>query len=1097
MYFSKYQVKPQHAVNADLLMVICTANEDIHRNPSRADDAGTASRLSRHLTQRIINTGAERSATEAAMICLGQKAEDADDTNTYVDAWGLFDEACKLAGANVSSGTSDEQHEQSDGDTRARNNLMGDTGHRGVSSARKYYVNKEIKWVTTAQHYVYRSVELRHLNALEFFSVYDVKQRAKSAQSTADVQSDGRGRKRQPVYEFMREHPLSTSHVCALRAKFVLPVLTGGTAPSHPKGTKRLPDVCKWSIYYSALLVPWGFVNDGATDGHFIPTVTVAAFTGWWMTLEAKSIKYARDIALKECAVSARARRAASQSSAWMPMPGDPPEFVDAAPWKGCIESLGKGIVDVGRRTTAIRDMLEYRLFLVENMLGAFNAPNPIVNLANSHRNQSRTIWNEKNKPRDDRAAWGQDEIFDTLRVSMVDRELQNARQSGKFLASALRNAASNESVRKHVCGKLSVASADSPSDQQEATSGHAWYGSKALSSFRADACKTAYGELCKPVAIRRASSACVRDSVAVVPDPFGTDGHDDESAVPRLHSDQRAVGHNFLSCLRANVGRVIDGGDLAPVSLGIGPAGCGKSMVIHALLAQIDVERLGPVKATGFTGVCCVPFLSPTLLTMCNLPARGMKDEDPTGVELEKFAARFEEVTGVAVSELKGLIIDEISFVRTEVLGRVSRLFEFALDRRGEPFGGLAVLLTGHLSQLAPPSTAGTWFNDVLVDERRKRGDPGLPEQLPREKTRNFRRGLAVLRHAVRFNLTHNYRANVDPEFARCLANLCEPTGGASLIPYLKQLPTFSAREELTRFGPFATLSNAMRHTVNQLKIAEYGRYHRLPVFRWRWKTATKTLIPDDVYATEPCLWGYFCEGAPVQVTRNANPAKGVANGTCGNLVALQFSDTPNVVQAALELSGKYNGSYDDTDGFITLDRDAIVGVVVRVSGAKWHGVELPQNIAGVLPRLGTSTGCVALPLVHAKPREERLTGTRAAYSYVTKIMKTPCSYDLAFAITDYKLQGMTLEQLVVLIAKYPHPLRHSLSSLYVMLSRVHSSTQLRILEGQPGSIDGLTNMELRDELVVFDKCYRHRHYSSELALQAYDALIARRAAM
>ena len=90
-----------------------------------------------------------------------------------------------------------------------------------------------------------------------------------------------------------------------------------------------------------------------------------------------------------------------------------------------------------------------------------------------------------------------------------------------------------------------------------------------------------------------------------------------------------------------------------------------------------------------------------------------------------------------------------------------------------------------------------------------------------------------------------------------------------------------------------------------------------------------------------------------------------------------------------------------------------------------------------------------------------------------------------------------MTLEQLVVLIAKYPHPLRHSLSSLYVMLSRVRSSTQLRILEGQPGSIDGLTNMELRDELVVFDKCYRHRHYNSELALQAYDALIARRAAM
>eukprot|EP01047_Picozoa_sp_COSAG01_P012535 COSAG01_NODE_567_length_15336_cov_341.292689_3_plen_195_part_00 len=70
MYFSKYQAKPQYDINCDMLVVICTANEDIRRNPSQADDSGTASRMSKHLTQHIINTGAERSATEAAMICL-------------------------------------------------------------------------------------------------------------------------------------------------------------------------------------------------------------------------------------------------------------------------------------------------------------------------------------------------------------------------------------------------------------------------------------------------------------------------------------------------------------------------------------------------------------------------------------------------------------------------------------------------------------------------------------------------------------------------------------------------------------------------------------------------------------------------------------------------------------------------------------------------------------------------------------------------------------------------------------------------------------------------------------------------------------------
>jgi hypothetical protein len=113
---------------------------------------------------------------------------------------------------------------------------------------------------------------------------------------------------------------------------------------------------------------------------------------------------------------------------------------------------------------------------------------------------------------------------------------------------------------------------------------------------------------------------------------------------------------------------------------------------------------------------------------------------------------------------------------------------------------------------------------------------------------------------------------------------------------------------------------------------------------------------------------------------------------------------------------------------------------------------------------------------------------------------MKRPCSYELAFALTDYKLQGMTLERLVVLIGVYPFPTRHSLSSLYVLLSRVRRSAQLRILQGQPGSIEGLVGpfMQQRDELAVFEQCYdRRRQYSGKLALQAYDALVARRAAM
>eukprot|EP01047_Picozoa_sp_COSAG01_P035458 COSAG01_NODE_2723_length_7183_cov_9.443111_2_plen_144_part_00 len=83
-------------------------------------------------------------------------------------------------------------------------------------------------------------------------------------------------------------------------------------------------------------------------------------------------------------------------------------------------------------------------------------------------------------------------------------------------------------------------------------------------------------------------------------------------------------------------------------------------------------------------------------------------------------------------------------------------------------------------------------------------------------------------------------------------------------MVSYLQKLKKYDPREELTKFGPFATLSNAMRHAINRHKLLEYGKHHRLPVIRWRWETTTKTHIPDDVYATEPSMWGYFCEGAP-----------------------------------------------------------------------------------------------------------------------------------------------------------------------------------------------------------------------------------------
>ena len=123
-------------------------------------------------------------------------------------------------------------------------------------------------------------------------------------------------------------------------------------------------------------------------------------------------------------------------------------------------------------------------------------------------------------------------------------------------------------------------------------------------------------------------------------------------------------------------------------------------------------------------------------------------------------------------------------------------------------------------------------------------------------------------------------------------------------------------------------------------------------------------------------------------------------------------------------------------------------------------------------------------MPLVYGRRQEVALTSVHAALHHVTKVMKHPCSYELAFALTDYKLQGMTLQQLAVVIGAHQHPLRHTLSSLYVLLSRPQSSDGLRILEGECGAVEGLAgaSMMQREELVVFERCYDRRRDSAPL---------------
>ena len=88
------------------------------------------------------------------------------------------------------------------------------------------------------------------------------------------------------------------------------------------------------------------------------------------------------------------------------------------------------------------------------------------------------------------------------------------------------------------------------------------------------------------------------------------------------------------------------------------------------------------------------------------------------------------------------------------------------------------------------------------------------------------------------------------------------------------------------------------------------------------------------------------------------------------------------------------------------------------------------------------------------------KITSYRKQKIHFTNFRKHPV--DLLFAVTYHKLQGVTLDKLILSINKHPnHRLRLVLSSLYVGLSRVHTLNEIRVLPYSSEDVDYLITLK------------------------------------
>jgi len=81
-----------------------------------------------------------------------------------------------------------------------------------------------------------------------------------------------------------------------------------------------------------------------------------------------------------------------------------------------------------------------------------------------------------------------------------------------------------------------------------------------------------------------------------------------------------------------------------------------------------------------------------------------------------------------------------------------------------------------------------------------------------------------------------------------------------------------------------------------------------------------------------------------------------------------------------------------------------------------------------------------------------------------------------LAFAVTDFKLQGKTLDKLILSIAPRPFPPHLDLKGFYVLVSRVRAQSGLRVLHRpskRKGGLSSLLKLQHSPALAAWNKGY------------------------
>ena len=259
---------------------------------------------------------------------------------------------------------------------------------------------------------------------------------------------------------------------------------------------------------------------------------------------------------------------------------------------------------------------------------------------------------------------------------------------------------------------------------------------------------------------------------------------------------------------------------------------------------------------------------------------------------------------------------------------------------------------------------------------------------------------------------------------------------------------------------APIICSDNVTRHAINKLKVFERAKRLNCPVIAFRLPlsiyarnafTAASVRLQqtlDSLLDLHDDLTFYFVPGAPVMCKDNTSPSFGIANGTQAVLHSLTLDPAKvNVDDVWIRIQNTPAGKV------IYLDQLPLsINITLQNAAQAFDANTSLLSHLQVIPMMLNTRSCRKIK-VAGKSKLRNLT----FYDF---------GVDLAFALTYFKVQGLTLDGIILDLDTTVLP-RINVAAMYVGLSRVRSGNHIRILPIKENSLLALNRLQFAPYLI------------------------------